>query len=102
MNWIAVAVLLIHLNKFCDPVKKMHPVSNNARYRRSYDSEYTAPLVNHHIWPCLMQGIRVLVKGEAHTRRGASLVSIIYTNAAVVSMLINCAGWKGIKNRVKK
>ena len=45
------------------------------RYRRSYDSEYTAPLVNHHIFPCLMQGIRVLVKGEACTRRGASLSS---------------------------
>jgi hypothetical protein len=44
------------------------------RYRRSYDSEYTAPLVNHHIWPALMQGVRVVVKGEAHTRRGASLV----------------------------
>ncbi|XP_041359836.1 mitochondria-eating protein-like isoform X2 [Gigantopelta aegis] len=45
------------------------------KYRRSYDSEYTAPLVNHHIWPCLMQGIRVVVKGEALTRRGASLNS---------------------------
>ena len=45
------------------------------RYRRSYDSEYTAPLVNHHIWPALMQGVRVVVKGEANTRRGASLVS---------------------------
>lgn len=45
------------------------------RYRRSYDSEYTAPLVNHHIWPALMQGAKVLMKGEACTRRGASLVS---------------------------
>ncbi|XP_067948119.1 mitochondria-eating protein-like [Watersipora subatra] len=45
------------------------------KYRRSYDSEYSAPLVNHHIFPCLMQGIRVLVKGEACTRRGASLSS---------------------------
>ncbi len=46
------------------------------RYRRSYDSDFVAPLVNHHVWPCLMQGVRVLVKGEAHTRRGASLVSV--------------------------
>ena len=45
------------------------------RYRRSYDSEYTAPLVNHHIWPALMQGPRVVIKGEVNTRRGASLVS---------------------------
>jgi hypothetical protein len=46
---------------------------DDTRYRRSYDSEFAAPLVNHHIWPCLMQGYRVLVKGEACTRRGASL-----------------------------
>lgn len=46
-----------------------------SRYRRSYDSEYSAPLVSHHIWPCLMQAGRVLMKGEACTRRGASMVS---------------------------
>ncbi|CAL1539089.1 unnamed protein product [Lymnaea stagnalis] len=46
---------------------------DDTKYRRSYDSEYTAPLVNHHIWPCLVQGSRTLVKGEAVTRRGASL-----------------------------
>ncbi|XP_023931204.1 mitochondria-eating protein isoform X2 [Lingula anatina] len=45
------------------------------KYRRSYDSEYTAPLVNHHIWACLQQGTKVIVKGEACTRRGASLGS---------------------------
>ncbi|KAL5012841.1 hypothetical protein ScPMuIL_011392 [Solemya velum] len=43
------------------------------KYRRSYDSEYTAPLVNHHLWPSLMQGLKVIMKGEAVTRRGASL-----------------------------
>uniref|UniRef100_A0A2C9KLZ8 Mitochondria-eating protein n=1 Tax=Biomphalaria glabrata TaxID=6526 RepID=A0A2C9KLZ8_BIOGL len=46
---------------------------DDTKYRRSYDSEYTAPLVNHHIWPALIQGVRTLVKGEAVTRRGASL-----------------------------
>ncbi|KAK7500618.1 hypothetical protein BaRGS_00008193 [Batillaria attramentaria] len=46
---------------------------DDSKYRRSYDSEYTAPLVNHHIWPALMQGVRTVVKGEANTRRGASL-----------------------------
>lgn len=50
----------------------------DTRYRRSYDSEYTAPLVNHHIWPALIQGVRTLVKGEAVTRRGASLVCFIF------------------------
>uniref|UniRef100_A0A8C6U7D8 Mitochondria-eating protein n=1 Tax=Neogobius melanostomus TaxID=47308 RepID=A0A8C6U7D8_9GOBI len=41
------------------------------RYRRSYDSEFSAPLVLYHVWPALMEGDIVLVKGEAVTRRGA-------------------------------
>ncbi|CAF0764934.1 unnamed protein product [Adineta steineri] len=47
-------------------------VFDETKYRRSYDSEYAAPLVDHHIWPALMQGARVIVKGEACTKRGAS------------------------------
>lgn len=43
------------------------------RYRRSYDSEYAAPLVHHHIWPSLMQGARVIMKGEACTKRSFAL-----------------------------
>ncbi|XP_060554357.1 mitochondria-eating protein-like isoform X2 [Ruditapes philippinarum] len=46
---------------------------DDTKYRRSYDSEYTAPLVNHHIWPSLQQGASVRMKGECCTRRGASL-----------------------------
>ncbi|XP_021352382.1 mitochondria-eating protein-like isoform X8 [Mizuhopecten yessoensis] len=46
---------------------------DNNKYRRTYDSEYTAPLVNHHVWAALMQGAKVVMKGEATTRRGASL-----------------------------
>ncbi|XP_045203927.1 mitochondria-eating protein-like isoform X10 [Mercenaria mercenaria] len=46
---------------------------DDTKYRRSYDSEYTAPLVNHHIWPCLAQGPHIRMKGECCTRRGASL-----------------------------
>lgn len=41
------------------------------KYRRSYDSEFTAPLVAYHVWPALMEDDSVLVKGEAVTRRGA-------------------------------
>ncbi|XP_070688957.1 mitochondria-eating protein [Pempheris klunzingeri] len=41
------------------------------KYRRSYDSEFTAPLVTHHVWPALVEGDDVVVKGEAVTRRGA-------------------------------
>ncbi|KAJ0032202.1 hypothetical protein NQD34_002283 [Periophthalmus magnuspinnatus] len=44
---------------------------NEFRYRRSYDSEFSAPLVLYHVWPALMEGNIVLVKGEAVTRRGA-------------------------------
>ncbi|XP_045203926.1 mitochondria-eating protein-like isoform X8 [Mercenaria mercenaria] len=49
---------------------------DDTKYRRSYDSEYTAPLVNHHIWPCLAQGPHIRMKGECCTRRGASLHNI--------------------------
>ncbi|CAB1419450.1 unnamed protein product [Pleuronectes platessa] len=44
---------------------------SDIRYRRSYDSEFTAPLVMYHVWPALMEGNSVIVKGEAVTRRGA-------------------------------
>ncbi|KAM6922095.1 mitochondria-eating protein [Xenentodon cancila] len=40
---------------------------NESRYRRSYDSEFTAPLVLYHVWPALTQGNTVIVKGEAVT-----------------------------------
>ena len=40
-------------------------------YRRSYDSEFTAPLVAYHVCPALVEGDSVIVKGEAVTRRGA-------------------------------
>ncbi|KAM7410394.1 hypothetical protein PAMA_001708 [Pampus argenteus] len=41
------------------------------KYRRSYDSEFTAPLVMYHVWPALIEGNTSIVKGEAVTRRGA-------------------------------
>ncbi|KAK5907248.1 hypothetical protein CesoFtcFv8_005120 [Champsocephalus esox] len=44
---------------------------NDRKYRRSYDSELTAPLVMYHVWPSLLEGDAVVVKGEAVTRRGA-------------------------------
>ncbi|KER21020.1 hypothetical protein T265_15188, partial [Opisthorchis viverrini] len=39
-------------------------------YRRSHDSSYSAVLVHHHIWPCLVQDGSVIAKGEVCTRRG--------------------------------
>ncbi|KAJ8277113.1 hypothetical protein GJAV_G00071610 [Gymnothorax javanicus] len=44
---------------------------NEDKYRRSYDSEFTAPMVAYHVWPALMEDDSVVVKGEAVTRRGA-------------------------------
>ncbi|XP_022092817.1 mitochondria-eating protein-like [Acanthaster planci] len=47
------------------------------KYRRSYDSEYSAPLVSHYVWPALQEVLtgKILLKGEAVTRRGATLAS---------------------------
>uniref|UniRef100_A0A8C4MXF1 Mitochondria-eating protein n=1 Tax=Equus asinus asinus TaxID=83772 RepID=A0A8C4MXF1_EQUAS len=46
-------------------------VFNDCKYRRSYDSDFTAPLVLYHIWPALMENDNVIMKGEAVTKRGA-------------------------------
>ncbi|XP_008405708.1 mitochondria-eating protein isoform X2 [Poecilia reticulata] len=44
---------------------------NNTKYRRSFDSDFSAPLVAYYVWPALMDGSTVVVKGEAVTKRGA-------------------------------
>ncbi|XP_004038712.1 mitochondria-eating protein isoform X1 [Gorilla gorilla gorilla] len=46
-------------------------VFNDCKYRRSYDSDFTAPLVLYHVWPALVENDCVIMKGEAVTRRGA-------------------------------
>ncbi|CAO2639673.1 Mitochondria-eating protein, partial [Lemmus lemmus] len=46
-------------------------VFNDCKYRRSYDSDFTAPLVFYHVWPALMENDCVIMKGEAVTKRGA-------------------------------
>ncbi|CAN9501005.1 unnamed protein product [Ophioblennius macclurei] len=43
---------------------------SHSKYRRSYDSDSTAPLVVFHVWPALAEGSSVVVKGEAVTHRG--------------------------------
>lgn len=69
----------LHLD---DTHKQIHTASLTVftlfvcRYRRSYDSEFTAPLVIHHVWPALMEGGAVVVKGEAVTRRGALVLTM--------------------------
>ncbi|XP_077333627.1 mitochondria-eating protein isoform X1 [Lithobates pipiens] len=44
---------------------------SETKYRRTYDSEFTAPLVFYHVWPTLMENDVPIVKGEAVTKRGA-------------------------------
>ncbi|XP_069833717.1 mitochondria-eating protein isoform X2 [Dendropsophus ebraccatus] len=44
---------------------------SETKYRRTYDSELTAPLIFYHVWPALMENDVVVVKGEAVTKRGA-------------------------------
>uniref|UniRef100_A0A8C5V0X4 Mitochondria-eating protein n=1 Tax=Microcebus murinus TaxID=30608 RepID=A0A8C5V0X4_MICMU len=51
-------------------------VFNDYKYRRSYDSDFTAPLVLYHVWPALMENDCVIMKGEAVTRRGAFWSSV--------------------------
>ncbi|XP_031754881.1 mitochondria-eating protein isoform X2 [Xenopus tropicalis] len=48
----------------------------DSKYRRTYDSEHTAPLVYYHVWPALMENDNVIVKGEAVTKRGALWSSV--------------------------
>jgi len=45
---------------------------SEVKYRRSYDSEFTAPLVAFHVWPALMEDGTTLIKGEATTKRAYS------------------------------
>nr|XP_035948891.1 mitochondria-eating protein isoform X2 [Halichoerus grypus] len=46
-------------------------IFNDCKYHRSYDSDFTAPLVLYHVWPALMENDCVIMKGEAVTKRGA-------------------------------
>ncbi|XP_074085550.1 mitochondria-eating protein isoform X2 [Macrotis lagotis] len=46
-------------------------IFNDNKYRRSCDSDFTAPLVFYHVWPALMENELVIMKGEAVTKRGA-------------------------------
>lgn len=44
-----------------------------SKYRRSFDSDSSAALVLFHVWPCLVQGKRVVAKGEAYTAKAGTL-----------------------------
>ncbi|OAF69927.1 Mitochondria-eating protein [Intoshia linei] len=44
------------------------------KYRRSVDSEYSSPLVQCHIWPCLMMGMQKITKGVVKTGHRTSRI----------------------------
>uniref|UniRef100_A0A8D2DRX3 Mitochondria-eating protein n=1 Tax=Sciurus vulgaris TaxID=55149 RepID=A0A8D2DRX3_SCIVU len=58
-------------------------VFNDSKYRRSYDSDFTAPLVYYHVWPALMENDCVIMKGEAVTRRGAFYLNQMFCDLIV-------------------
>ncbi|XP_070228490.1 mitochondria-eating protein isoform X7 [Bos mutus] len=58
-------------------------IFNDCKYRRSYDSDFTAPLVFYHVWPALMENDCVIMKGEAVTRRGA--FEVLVRNMELIS-----------------
>ncbi|XP_072476852.1 mitochondria-eating protein isoform X3 [Notamacropus eugenii] len=55
-------------------------IFNDCKYRRSCDSDFTAPLVFYHVWPALMENETVIMKGEAVTKRGAFWSSVRNVN----------------------
>ena len=44
-------------------------VINETRYRRTYDSEFSATTIDYFVWPALMKDRKVVAKGEVVTRR---------------------------------
>lgn len=44
-------------------------VINETRYRRTYDSEFSATTIDYFVWPALVRDRKVVAKGEVVTRR---------------------------------
>ncbi|KAL9971686.1 hypothetical protein ACROYT_G017884 [Oculina patagonica] len=44
-------------------------VINETRYRRTYDSEFSATTIHYFVWPALIRDRKVVAKGEVVTRR---------------------------------
>lgn len=44
-------------------------VMNETRYRRTYDSEFSATTIDYFVWPALVRDRKVVAKGDVVTRR---------------------------------
>ena len=44
-------------------------VINETRYRRTYDSEFSATTIEYFVWPALIRNGKVICKGEVVTKR---------------------------------
>ncbi|XP_031799685.1 mitochondria-eating protein isoform X1 [Sarcophilus harrisii] len=76
-------------------------IFNDCKYRRSCDSDFTAPLVFYHVWPALMENEIVIMKGEAVTKRGAFWSSVRNVNRSRSRSLSpvhhhGCSGKSGV------
>ncbi|XP_043827926.1 mitochondria-eating protein isoform X2 [Dromiciops gliroides] len=76
-------------------------IFNDCKYRRSCDSDFTAPLVFYHVWPALMENEIVIMKGEAVTKRGAFWSSVRNINRSRSRSLSpvhhrGCSGKSGV------
>ena len=47
-------------------------VINETRYRRTFDSEFSATTIQHFVWPALIRDRKVISKGEVVTKRLSS------------------------------
>lgn len=47
-------------------------VINETRYRRTYDSEFSATTIEYFVWPALIRNGKVICKGEVVTKRLSS------------------------------
>lgn len=70
------------LQQFLVPVHALSAVDgefvDEVKYRRSAESDFGAPLADHFIWPCLVQGARVVARGELTSKLGASSRASLY------------------------
>ena len=67
---LRVAWAMISLDPPIDlPAALEGDVINDTRYRRTYDSEFSATTIDYFVWPALIRERKVVAKGEVVTRR---------------------------------